>query len=68
MINTPAINTGYTHFAEALVFVHGTRAMSEASRHAELARRTGDEDMAAHWHATLAELKQFKAPEPRRAG
>jgi hypothetical protein len=58
---------GYTHFAEALVFVHGTRALSEASRHAELARRTGDEDMAAHWQATLVELKHFTTPEPRRA-
>jgi hypothetical protein len=58
---------GYTHFAEALVFVHGTRAQFEAGRHAELARRTGDEDMAAHWQATLAELKQFTTPEPRRA-
>jgi hypothetical protein len=59
--------TGYVHFAEALVFVHGPRALSEASRHAELARKSGDEDTAAHWHATLAELKQFATPEPLRA-
>ena len=52
-------NAGYTHFAEALVFVHGPRAIYEACRHAELARRTGDEDMAAHWQAALVELKQF---------
>jgi hypothetical protein len=60
-------NTGYTHFAEALVFVHGPRAMSEASRHAELATRSGDQDMADHWHATLAELKQFKTLDCRKA-
>jgi hypothetical protein len=58
-------NAGYTHFAEALVFVHGPRAIYEACRHAELARRTGDEDMAAHWQATLVQLKQ--APPSLRA-
>lgn len=58
--------TGYTHFAEALVFVHGPKAIYEACRHAELARRSGDEDMAAHWQATLAELKQVR-PQLRAA-
>jgi hypothetical protein len=60
-------NAGYTPFAEALVFVHGPRAIYEACRHAELARRTGDEDMAAHWQAALVELKQFNPTDTRRA-
>ena len=61
------MNNGYAHFAEALVFVHGPRAMSEACRHAELARRTGDEDMAAHWQATLMELKHHPLSQPRQS-
>ena len=59
-------NTGYAHFAEALVFVHGPKAIHEACRHAELARKSGDEDMAAHWQATLAQLKQAQ-PQLRAA-
>jgi hypothetical protein len=34
-------NTGYTHFAEALVFAHGARAAGEAARHALLCERSG---------------------------
>lgn len=50
-------NTGYAHFAEALVFAHGPRALGEAIRHAELCTRSGDTDMAAHWQATIAEVR-----------
>ena len=55
-------NPGYTHFAEALVFAHGPLALREAIRHAELCARQGDMDMAAHWQATIAEVREFKAP------
>ena len=33
---------GYAHFADALIFVHGNRALAEAARHAELCERSGD--------------------------
>jgi hypothetical protein len=36
-------------FAEALVFVHGNRAESEAARHAELCEKQGDTETAATW-------------------
>ncbi len=61
------INTGYSHFAEALVFAHGPKALAEATRHAELALRTGDQEMAAHWLATLEQLKAAKTLHFARA-
>jgi hypothetical protein len=60
-------NTGYTHFADALVFVHGPKALTEATRHAELALRTGDQEMAAHWLATIEQIKAAKALQLARA-
>jgi hypothetical protein len=53
-------NNGYQHFAEALVFAHGPRALSEAIRHADFCMRQGDTDMAAHWHATIEEVRNYK--------
>ena len=54
-------DTGYTHFAEALVFAHGPQALREAMRHAELCARQGDMDMAAHWQATIVQVRDFKS-------
>ena len=58
-------NPGYTHFAEALVFAHGPQALREAIRHADLCARQGDLDMAAHWQATIEEVRSFKTVAPR---
>ena len=60
-------NNGYQHFAEALVFAHGPKALSEAMRHAEFCMKQGDTDMAAHWQATIAEVRNFKNPVPCKA-
>ncbi len=45
---------GYAHFADALIFVHGNRALAEAARHAELCERSGDMETAARWRRTMA--------------
>ncbi len=50
------INNGYTHFADALVFVHGNRAAGEAARHALLCEKTGDNDTAAYWRKLQRQL------------
>jgi hypothetical protein len=60
----PMTNNGYQHFAEALVFAHGPQAMREAIRHAEFCLKQGDTDMAAHWHATIEEMRSSKNPVP----
>ena len=57
-------NNGYQHFAEALVFAHGPKALNEAIRHAEFCLKQGDTDMAAHWHAAIEEVRNFKKPVP----
>jgi hypothetical protein len=54
-------NIGYQHFADALVFAHGPQALHEAIRHAELCLKQGDTDMAAHWQATIKEVRQMKS-------
>ena len=43
------MNIGLNLFAEALVFVHGKSAESEAARHAVLCEKMGDLDTAATW-------------------
>jgi hypothetical protein len=58
------MNSGYTHFAEALVFAHGSKALLEAARHAELCLKQGDTDMAAHWRATHDAVKTINSPVP----
>jgi hypothetical protein len=60
-------NTGYSHFAEALVFVHGPKALMEATRHAELALRTGDQEMASHWLSAIEQIKATKTLHFARA-
>jgi hypothetical protein len=60
-------NTGYSYFAEALVFVHGPKALMEATRHAELALRSGDQEMAAHWLSAIEQIKARKVLHFARA-
>ncbi len=50
------VHTTYTEFAEALVFVHGNRAASEAARHALLCEKSGDTETAAHWRKLQRQL------------
>ena len=51
------MNQGYYQFAEALVFVHGARAETEAAKHAILCEKSGDTETAERWrqvqHAIL---------------
>lgn len=53
---------GLAHFADALVFVHGPKAFSEAARHAELCERTGDQETADRWRRTMTLVKDH-APQ-----
>ncbi len=57
-------NNGYQHFAEALLLAHGPKALNEAIRHAEFCLKQGDTDMAAHWQATIAEVRNIENPVP----
>ena len=50
--------TGYAHFAEALMFVHGPSALHEAARHAELCERSGDMETAARWRKTMMLVRE----------
>lgn len=49
-------NTGYIHFAEALVFAHGARAAHEAARYAQLCERSGDTETADTWRKVQAQV------------
>lgn len=51
------MNHGYSHFAEALVFVHGPGAQSEAARHALLCERGGDTETADTWRKVQVALR-----------
>jgi hypothetical protein len=59
-------NTGYMHFAEALVFAHGTRAAGEAARHAQLCERSGDTETADTWRKVQAQVATIDFSMPRR--
>jgi hypothetical protein len=59
-------NTGYSHFAEALVFAHGNRAAGEAARHAQLCEKSGDTETAARWRKIQAQVNQVEIPPLRR--
>ena len=43
------MNQDLNLFAEALVFVHGNRAESEAAMHAALCEKSGDTETAETW-------------------
>jgi hypothetical protein len=60
------LNNGYTHFAEALVFVHGRHAAGEAARHALLCEKSGDTETAAYWRKLQNQLaKELEKPQSR---
>ncbi|WP_421694733.1 hypothetical protein [Aestuariivirga sp.] len=65
------MNNGLNLFAEALVFVHGTAAESEAARHALLCEKMGDLETAATWRHLQGAVRQVKknpfCPERRAA-
>ncbi len=54
------MNTGLNLFAEALVFVHGKCAESEAAKHALLCERMGDMDTADTWWKLQGEVRRVK--------
>jgi hypothetical protein len=51
-------------FAEALVFVHGNRAESEAALHAALCEKTGNAAIAETWRKLQRTLQDM---QPKRA-
>jgi len=57
------MNDGLNLFAEALVFVHGTRAESEAAKHALLCERLGEDDAAETWRILQRAVREVK-PQP----
>ncbi|MFN0194920.1 MAG: hypothetical protein ACKVP5_23560 [Aestuariivirga sp.] len=54
------MNHQLSRYAEALVFVHGLEAESEAARHATLCERTGDNETAVTWRRLVEELRRRK--------
>ena len=54
------MNQDLSQFAEALVFVHGSRAESEAARHAALCERSGDSDTAETWRKLQAAVRNYR--------
>jgi hypothetical protein len=58
------LNNGFSHFAEALVFVHGRQAVGEAARHALLCEKSGDNETAAYWRKLQSQLStRMESPE-----
>ena len=45
------MNQDLSLFAEALVFVHGNKAESEAAMHAALCEKSGDMEIAQRWRS-----------------
>jgi hypothetical protein len=54
------MNQNFNQFAEALVFVHGTRAESEAAMHAALCERSGDNETAETWRHVQQAVRDFR--------
>jgi hypothetical protein len=54
------MNNGLNLFAEALVFVHGKSAESEAAKHALLCERMGDMDTAETWRQLQGAVRGLK--------
>ena len=64
------MNQGFNLFAEALVFVHGNGAESEAALHAALCEKSGDTETAETWRKlqqAVRELHQNSACLNRKA-
>lgn len=58
------MNNGLNLFAEALVFVHGSSAESEAARHAVLCEKMGDFDAAATWRQLQGAVRALNRKTP----
>lgn len=56
------MNTGLSLFAEALVFVHGKGAESEAAKHAQICERLGDMETAETWRQLQGAVRKLKRP------
>ena len=56
------MNTGLNLFAEALVFVHGKAAESEAAKHAQICERLGDMETAETWRQLQGAVRSLKRP------
>jgi len=54
------MNQDLNLFAEALVFVHGTRAESEAAMHAALCERSGDTETAETWRKLQLAVRSYR--------
>jgi hypothetical protein len=54
------MNTGLNLFAEALVFVHGKSAESEAAKHALICERMGDMEAAETWRQLQGAVRRVK--------
>lgn len=57
------MNTGLNLFAEALVFVHGKGAESEAAKHAQICERLGDMETAETWRQLQGAVRGLKRPD-----
>ena len=53
------MNQGHDQFAEALIFVHGSRAQMEAARHAILCEKSGDTEIAEEWRKVQRAIRRF---------
>ena len=56
------MNTGLSLFAEALVFVHGKGAESEAAKHAQICERLGDMETAETWRQLQGAVRCLRSP------
>ena len=56
------MNNGLNLFAEALVFVHGKGAESEAAKHASICERLGDMETAETWRQLQGAVRGLKRP------
>ncbi len=56
------MNQNLDVFAEALVFVHGMRAESEAALHAALCEKSGDMETAETWRRVQRAVRDQAKP------
>jgi len=54
------MNDGLNLFAEALVFVHGKGAESEAAKHALICERSGDMETAETWRQLQGVVRKLR--------
>jgi hypothetical protein len=61
------MNHGFNLFAEALVFVHGKGAESEAALHAALCEKSGDTETAETWRKLQKTVRELQPMEDLRS-